>query len=149
VHSVSLCSLSRRARRVGVGKLTFMYSSLLNKLRLGGWSNKIPCIRSRHARINRSFAPSFAFPISLSRQVTNLNATFHSNPSCSLKNSLNAGSSLSSVSSLRWDEEVVDGEESSLVASMDCRREGLGRARQICARSPSTWRRPLRILGLS
>lgn len=67
---------------------------------------------------------------------------FHSKPSCSLKNSRNAGSSSSEESSL-----VVCFEE--LAGTTELRRSAAGvgdRERHIWARSPSSWRRPLRIL---
>jgi hypothetical protein len=144
-----------------------MYISLENRTRLGGCSNSTPCIRSRHARINRSFPPSF-FPSSRSRHCTNRSATFHSKPSCSLKNSRKAGSpqrsesclrggvlgGVGSESRLRGDEEEAEDEkkECRLFAGAlvgEDGAEGVEDERQSCASRPSIWRRPLRILELS
>ncbi len=106
------------------------------------------------------------FPNSRSRQAINRNATtaphhqppspypypspphspFHSNPSCSLKNSRNAGSSPSVARSF-----VPCSFIPALVVATDLRRStaevaGAERERQIWASRPSSWRRPLRIL---
>lgn len=122
-----------------------MYISLENKLREDGCSSMMPWIRSKVWMINKSFCPSFDFPSSLSKQLTNRSATFHSNPSCNLKNSLNAGSWLRSLSSFRGG--------GSLPGSMTLRRlsaeEFDEEDRHICASRPSTWRSPLRILDWS
>ncbi len=69
---------------------------------------------------------------------------FHSNPSCSLKNSRNAGSSLNIARSFG----ACCCCCSSAFAT-DLRRSiaaGAERERQIWASRPSSWRRPLRIL---
>lgn len=130
--------------KVRLGRRTFMYSSLENSDRDDGCSNNIPCIKSRQARISRSFWPSLLFPSRRSRQLTRRSATFHSNPSCSLKNSRNAGSSGRSASSLRG-----DGGGLSAGTRSECRLLGLCFERQIWASRPSTWRMPLRILEAS
>ena len=123
---------------------TFMYSSLENKLLEDGCSRRLPWIRSKVWIINKSFWPSFDFPINLSKQLTSRSATFHSKPSCSLKNSLKAGSWPSSLRFFRGG--------GSLLGSMTLRRLSAGELEEdkhICARSPSTWRSPLRILDWS
>jgi hypothetical protein len=80
-------------------------------------------------------------PNSRSRQLTSLEATLYSNPSCNLKNSRNAGSSGSSPRVL-GDDVLNSGE-------IDARRfdgdECADVERQICASSPSICRRPFRI----
>lgn len=40
-------------------KRTFMYCSLANNAREGGWRSNNPCIKSRVERMRRSFWPSF------------------------------------------------------------------------------------------
>lgn len=129
-----------------------------NNLLLGGCSSKTPCINSSVFAIAKSFAELF-LPISLSNVPTSLDATFHSNLSCSLKNSRNAASSLSSQSCLRDGVGTVDDKtmadlrlsaaevrEGAGEASMTERRlsatEVLGLERHSCARTASIWRRP-------
>jgi hypothetical protein len=90
----------------------------------------------------------FPFPKRRSRQAIRRIATFHSKPSCSLKNSRKAGSSFSCDSSLGVRLLSLVGE-----TAIDCLRFSTGVVpepeRQICARRPSSWRRPLRILPAS
>lgn len=84
-------------------------------------------------------------PSSRSRQLTSLEATLYSNPSCSLKNSRNAGSSGSSPRV--FGDEVLDSGET------DARRldgaECADVERQIWASNPSICRRPFRIFSPS
>lgn len=71
---------------------TFIFCSRAKRDLLGGCSNSSPWIRSRALRIKRSFPPSPPLAISRSRVPIRRMGTFHSNPSCSLKNSRKAGS---------------------------------------------------------
>lgn len=100
-------------------------------------------MRSKVWIINKSFCPSLDFPNNLSKQLTRRSATFHSNPSCNLKNSLKAGSWQSSSSTFRGG--------GSFPGSMTLRRLSPGELgeedRHIWARRPSTWRSPFRILS--
>jgi len=104
-------------------------------------------MRSRHAKMSKSFWPSLLFPSNRSKQLTSLSATFHSNPSCNLKNSRNAGSSLSSPSCF-----LIGGSlPGSTIMDLGLFEGAIGfdgevDERQIWARSPSTCRNPLRIL---
>lgn len=69
---------------------------------------------------------------------------FHSKPSCSLKNSRKAGSSF------RDDNSLVVCFDAPMGTTELLRSAGvLVRDRQIWARSPSSWRKPLRILAPS
>ena len=120
---------------------TFMYNSLEKSDRDGGCSNRIPCIKSNVATISRSFCPSLLFPNNLSKQLTNLIATFHSNPSWSLKNSLKAGSVPSSPKALRGGGSFPGSIIERRFSAADIGEDD----KQSCARSPSTWRSPLRI----
>lgn len=70
---------------------------------------------------------------------------FHSNPSCNLKNSRNAGSSFREARSLvDCDCDCFEG----LAGTKELRRSAalLDLERQIWARRPSSWRRPFLIL---
>jgi hypothetical protein len=120
--------------------LTFMWISLAKSSRLGGCSNNTPCNTSNVDIMRRSFCPLLPFPISRSKHEINLNATFHWKLCCSLKNSLNAGSSFMSPSffvgpDIDCPSDII---ECLLLAAVHLDRH-------ICARSPSTCRRPLRI----
>jgi hypothetical protein len=125
---------------------TFMYSSLENKLLEGGCRSRMPWIKSNVWIINRSFCPSFVLPSNLSKQFTKRIATFHSNPSCSLKNSLNAGSFPSSFKALRGGGSFPGSMTERLFSAAVF---GELELKQICARRPSTCRKPFRILAWS
>lgn len=106
-----------------------------------------------------SFCPSLPLAMSRSRVPMRRRATFHSKPSCSLKNSRKAGSCDRRPRSLRGGEDGGSGPPASPsapppplpVESPEPRRArpGLASDRQICASRPSTWRMPLRTLGPS
>jgi len=123
-----------------------MYISLPNSFRDGGCKSNTPCRSSSVDSINISFTPLFPSPSTRSRQLISLDAQLYSKPSCSLKNSLNAGSSTRD-DSLRGSrcaaEEGGTTEEVRLCFGVDDEEE---EERQICARRDSSWRRPLRIL---
>lgn len=121
----------------------------------------MPCVNSRVVAINKSFASSF-LPNSLSSAATNLVATFHSNPSCSLKNSLNAASSFNSDSGFfAGGGLVVEGSMTERRLSAAEIFTGGGSiterrlsailvacfGRQICASRSSTWRKPFLIFS--
>jgi len=143
LYKLALATINRiyvgRNENLWVQILTFMYNSLENRVLLGGCNNKIPCIKSSVWIINKSYSPSFALPNNLSKQFTSLIATFHSNPSCSLKNSRKAGSAPSSSSAFLGGGSRSGSRTlrrfSALVLGCDCED---CEERQICARRPST-----------
>ena len=73
-------------------------------------------------------------------EVSVAGAPFHSNPSCSLKNSRKAGSSFNDDSSF------VVCLDAPLAPTAELRRSVAFLERQIWARRPSSWRRPFLIL---
>lgn len=103
------------------------------------------------------FSPSIASPLAARKCGKISLLPFHSNPSCNLKNSRNAGSSFKLANSLgcaapspappapimdrRLSAATVDEDDEELEFGVDLDDE-----RQICARSPSSCRSPFLIL---
>ena len=125
-----------------------MFCSRENRALLGGCSSSTPWMRSRALRMSRSFWPSLPLAMRRSRVPIRRVATFHSNPSCSLKNSRNAGSCDSCARSLRA-AAAFSPPPLLLPLSLSGVLGGFGFERPIWASKPSTWRRPLRTLGPS
>lgn len=138
---------------------TFMLCSRENSSRLGGCNNKTPCRLSRALNIRVFMLPSSLLASSRSRVWIRRVAMFHWNPSCNLKNSRKAASSLKSERNLDCcflgicccccasSEDCL-----GLVAGVvlgDLLAAAAWADRQIWARRPSTCRKPFLTLGPS